>query len=73
MIPALVCLARPERVGPVVMERDTPENADAAQLPAPPQETGERCPECGGTGRRDGGECPACEGTGNVMHGLGGG
>lgn len=55
------------------MERDTPENADAAESPAPPQETGERCPECGGTGRRDGGECPACEGTGNVMHGLGGG
>ena len=40
---------------------------------APPQSGGERCPECGGTGRRDGRECPACEGTGNVMHGLGGG
>lgn len=33
----------------------------------------ERCPECDGTGERDGRECPACEGTGNVMHGLGGG
>jgi DnaJ-class molecular chaperone len=33
----------------------------------------ERCPECGGTGERDGRECPACEGTGNVMRGLGGG
>jgi hypothetical protein len=40
---------------------------------APPQETGERCPECGGTGEKDGRECPACEGTGHVMRGLGGG
>jgi DnaJ-class molecular chaperone len=35
--------------------------------------TPERCPECDGTGERDGRECPACEGTGNVMRGLGGG
>ena len=40
---------------------------------APPQSAGERCPECDGTGERDGRECPACEGTGNVMRGLGGG
>ena len=33
----------------------------------------ERCPECDGTGERDGQECPACEGSGNVMRGLGGG
>jgi len=41
--------------------------------PEQPAETGERCPECGGTGEVDGRECPACEGTGNVMRGLGGG
>ncbi|MBA3409193.1 MAG: hypothetical protein H0U06_14260 [Solirubrobacterales bacterium] len=40
---------------------------------APTQSRGERCPECAGTGERDGSECPACEGTGNVMRGLGGG
>jgi DnaJ-class molecular chaperone len=40
---------------------------------APQQTPAERCPECGGTGKRDGRECPACEGTGNVMRGLGGG
>jgi DnaJ-class molecular chaperone len=40
---------------------------------APPQTPAERCPECDGTGERDGRECPACEGTGNVMRGLGGG
>jgi len=55
------------------MEPDERENADAGDAPPQPAETGERCPECGGTGRRDGKECPACEGTGNVMHGLGGG
>jgi DnaJ-class molecular chaperone len=48
-----------------------PDGDDAP--PAPPQSAGERCPECGGTGERDGRECPACEGTGNVMRGLGGG
>jgi DnaJ-class molecular chaperone len=54
------------------MAPDSPEPGprDPAANPA---ETGERCPECGGTGKRDGRECPACEGTGNVMRGLGGG
>jgi DnaJ-class molecular chaperone len=50
---------------------DGPAQDDGARRP--PAETGERCPECDGTGRRDGRECPACEGTGNVMRGLGGG
>jgi len=49
------------------------DDEETAGAPAPPKETGERCPECGGTGRRDGKTCPACEGSGNVMHGLGGG
>jgi DnaJ-class molecular chaperone len=50
------------------------ESAEAGDAPPPPpEETGERCPECGGSGERDGRECPACEGTGNVMRGLGGG
>jgi DnaJ-class molecular chaperone len=40
---------------------------------APAQSQGEKCPECGGSGKVDGKECPACEGTGNVMRGLGGG
>lgn len=48
-----------------------PDREDAP--PAPPQSADERCPECDGTGKRDGRECPACEGTGNVMRGLGGG
>jgi DnaJ-class molecular chaperone len=48
-----------------------PDREDAS--PAPPQNAAERCPECDGTGERDGRECPACEGTGHVMRGLGGG
>jgi DnaJ-class molecular chaperone len=39
----------------------------------PSEGSPERCPECGGTGERDGRECPACDGTGHVMRGLGGG
>jgi hypothetical protein len=49
------------------------EDAEGAEGHEPAAETGERCPECDGTGERDGRKCPACDGTGNVMHGLGGG
>jgi DnaJ-class molecular chaperone len=49
------------------------EDRDDQEQDAPPQTPPERCPECGGSGKRDGRECPACEGTGNVMRGLGGG
>jgi DnaJ-class molecular chaperone len=54
-------------------DRDDHEPGDAGNAPKQTAGTGERCPECGGTGRRDGRTCPACEGSGNVMHGLGGG
>ena len=46
-----------------------PDEDEEDPAPAP----AERCPECDGTGERDGQECPACEGSGNVMRGLGGG
>jgi DnaJ-class molecular chaperone len=56
------------------MEDEDPDRVESDDAPAtPPAETGERCPECGGSGERDGRECPACEGTGHVMRGLGGG
>ena len=51
------------------MEQDRPGDAPGAPAPG----SAERCPECRGTGKRDGRECPACEGTGNVMRGFGGG
>lgn len=31
------------------------------------------CPECEGSGERDGAECPNCEGTGKVVEAIGGG
>lgn len=32
------------------------------------------CPECNGTGQRDGGSpCPSCEGSGKIIQGIGGG
>ncbi len=35
-------------------------------------QTGETtCPECGGTGRAQGGECPNCGGTGQVTQIVG--
>lgn len=30
------------------------------------------CPDCGGSGRKDGKACPTCEGTGKVTVGIGG-
>jgi len=42
---------------------------------APPgtPDTGENvCPDCGGSGRREGGECPTCGGTGKVIEAIGG-
>lgn len=43
---------------------------------APPSEpsSGENvCPECEGSGRKNGAECPNCEGTGKVIEAIGGG
>ncbi len=31
------------------------------------------CPECGGSGEKDGSPCPNCSGTGEVMEAVGGG
>ncbi len=31
------------------------------------------CPDCGGSGRRDGEQCPTCGGTGTVIEPVGGG
>lgn len=43
---------------------------------APPEEptTGENvCPDCGGSGERDGGTCATCRGTGRISEAVGGG
>lgn len=37
------------------------------ETPSGGDDSGEKtCPECDGTGRKDGAECPVCEGTGRV-------
>ena len=43
---------------------------------APPEEeaTGENvCPDCGGSGEREGATCEGCRGTGTVTEAVGGG
>ena len=43
---------------------------------APPEEPAaavNECPDCGGTGQRDGGTCDTCRGTGEVQEAVGGG
>ena len=36
--------------------------------------TGENlCPDCSGSGRREGRACPTCDGAGKVIEGIGGG
>ena len=43
---------------------------------APPEEPSagvNACPECGGSGVRDGEKCSNCEGSGKVVEALGGG
>jgi hypothetical protein len=43
---------------------------------APPDEPSageDLCPECGGSGEKDGGTCEACRGTGRVQEAIGGG
>lgn len=43
---------------------------------APPDREGvgpNVCPDCDGSGRRDGEECPTCAGSGEVQEAVGGG
>ncbi len=50
-----------------------PDLAPGDEAPPGTPGTGEDvCPECGGSGRRDGDACPSCEGTGRVVRGVGG-
>jgi hypothetical protein len=44
------------------------------EAPADEPSAGENaCPECNGSGEKDGSECPNCEGTGRVIEAIGGG
>lgn len=53
-------------------EKRQPQNP-GDDAPAGTPGTGEDvCPDCRGTGRRDGRECETCGGTGHVVEGIGG-
>jgi hypothetical protein len=53
---------------------ETPEPRPGDEAPEEAPSTGENaCPECGGSGRKDGSECANCEGTGRVIEAIGGG
>jgi hypothetical protein len=44
------------------------------EAPSSEPSSGENiCPECEGSGQKDGAECPNCEGTGKVNEAIGGG
>lgn len=51
----------------------SPPMSPGDEAPAGTPGTGEDlCPDCGGSGKRDGRECPTCQGTGKVTVGIGG-
>jgi hypothetical protein len=51
----------------------SPPMSPGDEAPAGTPGTGEDvCPDCGGSGRRDGRECTTCQGTGKVTVGIGG-
>jgi hypothetical protein len=53
-------------------QADPPRPGDEAPEGEP--STGENiCPECGGSGEKDGSACRNCEGTGKVIEPIGGG
>ena len=41
--------------------------------PSQPAAAENACPDCEGTGRRDGKPCPSCGGTGSISEAVGGG
>lgn len=50
-----------------------PETHPGDVAPAGTPGTGENfCPDCAGTGRRNGAGCKTCDGTGKVIQGIGG-
>ena len=59
------------------MDVDRPDREDMApgdEVPPEQPPAGENeCPDCDGSGRRDGEQCPTCGGSGVVTEGVGGG
>lgn len=55
-------------------ERRPGELAEGDEAPPDEPSAGENvCPDCSGSGRRDGGDCPTCGGSGRIVEAIGGG
>ena len=56
---------------PRPVERPAPAPGDEA-APGTPGTGEDICPECNGSGQKDGRRCPNCEGSGRIVRGIGG-
>ena len=64
---------QPAGAGDSEPSRPTPPMSPGDEMPAGTPGSGEAvCPDCGGTGRANGGDCRTCSGTGHVTVGIGG-
>ncbi|HEY0418037.1 MAG TPA: hypothetical protein VGC80_00815 [Acetobacteraceae bacterium] len=61
------------------MASDTPKNETTPRLnpgdeaaPGTPGTGEDICPDCAGSGRKEGGDCPKCGGTGKITRVIGG-
>ncbi|SAK87809.1 hypothetical protein AWB77_04723 [Caballeronia fortuita] len=55
------------------MAQEPPLNPGDEAEPGAPGTGEDLCPDCNGTGKREGTECNTCGGTGKVTQGIGGG
>ncbi|MDA8252285.1 MAG: hypothetical protein M0Z28_24395 [Rhodospirillales bacterium] len=53
--------------------RQQPRHPGDEAAPGTPGTGEDVCPDCHGSGRRDGAACPTCGGSGRVVRGIGGG
>jgi DnaJ-class molecular chaperone len=61
-------------MGEAVMAEKGQQQHPGDEAPSGTPATGEDvCPDCRGSGRRDGRQCATCGGTGRVVEGIGGG
>lgn len=51
---------------------EEPLNPGDEAAPGTPSTGEDVCPDCGGSGEKDGKDCPNCGGTGKIIRGIGG-
>jgi hypothetical protein len=55
------------------MAQEPPLNPGDQAEPDTPGAGEDLCPDCNGSGKREGAQCTTCGGTGKVVQGIGGG